>query len=334
MDLFTAFAATFLSQLQSPTLAFLIGGMVLAATGSKLAVPDAIYRFVIFVLLMSIGLHGGMEIREADWSALALPAFFAALTGVIAVLIGVVTLARLPGVKRADALATSGLFGAVSASTLAAAMIVLEEENIPFEAWAPALYPFMDIPALVLAIVLASLHANKANGGAEKVSVAGIIVDSLRGSALSALVLGLAIGFLAQPERVYEEFYDSLFRGLLSVLMLVMGMEAWSRLSELRRVAHWYMVYAALAPIVNGFIGFGLGYVAHVLVGLSPGGVVILAVIAASNSDISGPPTLRAGIPDANPSSYIGASTSIGTPIAIAVCVPLFVALAGLVFDL
>ncbi len=334
MDVVSSFAGSFLSQLQSPTLAFLIGGMLLAAAGSKLAIPDAIYRFVIFVLLMSIGLHGGMEIRQADLAALALPALFAAIIGCASVIIGLLTLGRAPGVSRSDALATSGLFGAVSASTLAVAMIVLEEEAIPFEAWAPALYPFMDIPALVLAIVLASLHAQKTNGGGEKVSVVSIIVDSLRGSALSALILGLLIGLIAQPVRVYEEFYDPLFRGLLSVLMLVMGMEAWSRLSELRKVAHWYMVYAVAAPIMNGLIGFGLGYVAHVLVGLSPGGVIILAVIAASNSDISGPPTLRAGIPDANPSAYIGASTSLGTPVAIAVCIPLFVALAGAVFEL
>ena len=54
--------------------------------------------------------------------------------------------------------------------------------------------------------------------------------------------------------------------------------------------------------------------------------------MAASSSDISGPPTLRAGIPSANPSSYIGASTSLGTPVAIAVCIPLFIALAETVF--
>lgn len=42
MDLLANFASSVLSQLQSPTLAFLIGGMVLAATGSKLAIPDAV----------------------------------------------------------------------------------------------------------------------------------------------------------------------------------------------------------------------------------------------------------------------------------------------------
>jgi hypothetical protein len=333
MDVLTNFAGTFVSQLQSPTLAFLIGGMVLAATGSKLTIPDAIYRFIIFVLLMSIGLHGGMEIRDADLAALALPALMAALTGCLCVLVGWLTLTRLPNVEFDDAIATAGLFGAVSASTLAAAIIVLQEQDIFFEAWAPALYPFMDIPALVLAIVLASLHAQKRTGkSGEKPKIRAIIADSLRGSALSALLLGLAIGLLTQPAAVYDEFYNPLFRGLLSILMLILGMEAYTRLAELRAVAHWFAVYALVAPILHGLIGFGLGYVAHVTVGLSPGGVIILAIIAASNSDISGPPTLRAGIPNANPSSFIGASTSIGTPIAIAVCIPLFIALAELVF--
>jgi hypothetical protein len=155
-----------------------------------------------------------------------------------------------------------------------------------------------------------------------------IIKESLQGSALSALLLGLALGIITRPESVYEGFYDPPFRGLLSILMLVMGMEAWSRLGELRKVGQWYALYAVLAPILHGFIGFGLGYVAHLATGFSPGGVVLLSVIAASSSDISGPPTLRAGIPKANPSAYIGSSTAVGTPIALAVCIPLFIGLA------
>ncbi|MDZ7807416.1 MAG: sodium-dependent bicarbonate transport family permease [Gracilimonas sp.] len=57
------------------------------------------------------------------------------------------------------------MFGAVSASTLAVAMVMLEEESIAFEAWAPALYPFMDIPALILAIVMANIHLKKQENG-------------------------------------------------------------------------------------------------------------------------------------------------------------------------
>lgn len=333
MDILANFGQSFLSQLQSPTLAFLFGGMLLAALGSKLTIPDAIYRFIVFMLLMRIGLHGGMEIREADLRELAFPAFLAALIGCLTVLIGWVTLAKLPKVKFADAIATAGLFGAVSASTLAAALIILEEQSITYEAWAPALYPFMDIPALVLAIVIATANKQKTDPSTtQRVEVWKIIKDSLRGSALSALLLGILIGILVNPVQIYDSFYNPLFKGFLSILLLIMGMEAYSRLAELRHVAQWFIIYALFAPIVHGLLGFGLGYIAHILFGFSPGGVIVLAIIASSNSDISGPPTLRAGIPDANPSSYIGSSTSVGTPIALAVCIPLFIALADIVF--
>ncbi|MEL6480126.1 MAG: sodium-dependent bicarbonate transport family permease [Pseudomonadota bacterium] len=333
MDVAVAFLGKLLSQFQSPALAFLMGGMLLAASGSKLTIPNSIYQFCVFMLLMRIGLNGGMEIREAEFSAMLLPALSSALLGILIVLIGSFALSRLPGVKREDGIATAGLFGAVSASTLAAAMVLLEEEGMFYEAWAPALYPFMDIPALVLAIVLANLHTRKTTEGPDsKVAIWPIVKESLQGSALSALILGMLLGLFTEPDRVFEGFYDPLFRGLLSILMLVMGIEAYQRLAELRRVAHWYAVYAVLAPITHGLLAFGLGAVAHYTVGFSPGGIVLLAILAASSSDISGPPTLRAGIPSANPSAYIGASTSIGTPVAVAICIPLFIALAQALF--
>ncbi|MGB5769771.1 MAG: sodium-dependent bicarbonate transport family permease, partial [Crocosphaera sp.] len=162
----------------------------------------------------------------------------------------------------------------------------------------------------------------------KRVKIWPIVQESLQGSALSALLLGIALGILTRPESVFESFYEPLFRGLLSILMLVMGMEATARLGELRKVGQWYALYAFVAPLLHGFIAFGFGMIAHVLTGFSPGGVVILAVIAASSSDISGPPTLRAGIPSANPSAYIGASTAVGTPVALALGIPLFIGLA------
>jgi len=335
MDLVLDFLSRLLTQFQSPALAFLIGGMLLAACGSKLQIPDAIYKFCVFMLLMRIGLEGGLEIREADLSRMLLPAIIAFVVGCAIVLVGRLTLVRLPGVRTEDGIATAGLFGAVSASTLAAAMVMLEEQDVFYEAWVPALYPFMDIPALILAILLANMYLARKKGiKREELKPVGIILDSLRGSALSALLLGLLLGLFTHPERVFESFYDPLFRGFLSILMLTMGMEAWSRLNELRRVAHWYVVYAALAPLVHGLIAFGLGYIAHVLTGFSPGGVVLLAVMAGSSSDISGPPTLRGAIPSANPSAYIGSSTSVGTPVAIAIGIPLYIALAQAVFNL
>ncbi len=334
MDVLIDFLSTFLSQLQKPTLAFLIGGVVIAALGSNLTIPDPIYRFIVFMLLITIGLEAGIEIREADLLSMIPPALIAVTIGSGAVVVGAFVLTRLPKLKADDGYATAGLFGAVSASTLAAAMVVLNEENIPFEAWVPALYPFMDLPALLAAIVLAGVARQKRSGDGAKADIKAIIVDSLRGSAISALLLGMVLGGLTRPDGVVETFYDPLFRGLLSILMLILGMEAWARMSELAKVAHWYAIYGVVTPLVLGLAAFGLGYVAHVLTGFSPGGVVLLAVMAGSSSDIPGPPPLRPGIPGANPSTYIGSSTAVGTPVAIAIGIPLYVALAQLVFDL
>jgi uncharacterized protein len=364
VEFLSFFLQDFVAQLQSPTLAFLIGGMIIAALGSELIIPESICTIIVFMLLTKIGLTGGIAIRNSNLAEMVLPMIFAVVTGITIVFISRYTLAKLPKVKVVDAIATGGLFGAVSGSTMAAGLTVLEEQKIPFEAWTGALYPFMDIPALVTAIVVANIYLNKKKLSAaadstmqesfskqpvaagdypstrqeylsqqkdpadDRVKIWPIIEESLRGPALSAMLLGLALGLFTQPESVYKSFYDPAFRGLLSVLMLVMGMEAWSRIGELRKVAQWYVVYSVVAPFVHGLIAFGLGMIAHYATGFSMGGVVVLAVIASSSSDISGPPTLRAGIPSANPSAYIGASTAVGTPIAIGLCIPFFIGLA------
>lgn len=350
MEIVQTIAGAVLEQLQKPTLAFLIAGMVLAACSSRFEIPQPVYKFIVVLLLLKVGLGAGISIREADLRLLIVPGIGAVAVGVLIVLIGSRALALWRGVSNVDAYATAGLFGAVSASTLAAGMAILDDEGIAYEGFVGALYPFMDVAALVTAIVLAKLSTARRTAGQTVVNAGGtltacgpggpvtndldkvwlvreILTDTFRSPAISALCAGLALGTLSQPDRVFESFYEPLFRGLLSILMLIMGMEAWARISELRKVAHAYVLYGFTAPILHGLIGFGVGLAAHHLTGFSQGGVVLLAVMAASSSDISGPPTMRAALPEANPSAYVGASTGLGTPIAI-LSIPLFVALS------
>jgi len=355
MDFIIAIASTIVEQLQKPTLAFLIAGMMLAALGSKFEIPQPVYKFIVILLLLKVGMGAGISIRDADVTSLIVPAIGAAVLGISIVFLGSKTLARMRGVTELDALATVGMFGAVSASTLAAGMAMLDDSGIAYEGYIGALYPFMDIAALVTAIVLAKLSAarqvttnvtinsdgtasmggpvlSRSDGTTDGTSgmVKGIMVDTFRSPAVSALVAGLCLGILAEPDSVYKSFYEPLFRGLLSILMLIMGMEAWSRFAELRKVAHAYILYGITAPIIHGLMGFGVGLVAHHLTGFSEGGVILLAVMAASSSDISGPPTMRAALPDANSSAYVGTSTGLGTPVAI-LSIPLFMVLAEVV---
>jgi hypothetical protein len=349
MDFVMTFAGTLIEQVQKPTLAFLIAGMMLAALGSKFEIPEPVYKFIVILLLLKVGIGAGISIRSANFTDLIVPAIGAIAVGILIVLIGSYALHRVGGVKPVDGYATAGLFGAVSASTLAAGMAMLNDAGMTYEGFIGALYPFMDIAALVTAIVLAKMAATRKAAATSTVTTGGtvaigggpgtgpgpadsfalfrgILTDTLRSAAISALLAGLALGLLARPDTVFDSFYEPLFRGLLSILMLIMGMEAWARLSEMRKVAHVYLIYGVTAPFVHGLLGFGAGMIAHEMTGFSAGGVVLLAVMAASSSDLSGPPTIRAALPEANSSAYIGTSTGLGTPIAI-LSIPLWIAL-------
>ena len=208
MDFLSDFWTLFIGKLQSPTLGFLIGGMVVAAVNSRLAIPDAIYKFIVFMLLLKVGLSGGIAIRNANLAEMLLPAAFAMIVSVLVVFIGRYTLAKLPNVKTVDAIATAGLFGAVSGSTLAAALTLLESEGLQYEAWAAALYPFMDIPALVTAIVLASVYTKKKRAAADSLSAQATLGDQAS--------FGQKVAFSKQTSFGDQQSFD--YQGVAAVL--------------------------------------------------------------------------------------------------------------------
>jgi hypothetical protein len=88
---------------------------------------------------MKIGLTGGIAIRNSNFSEIILPALGAVGIGIVIVLISRYTLGKLPGISVPDAVATGGLFGAVSGSTLAAVLPQLDSAKVPYEAWTAAL---------------------------------------------------------------------------------------------------------------------------------------------------------------------------------------------------
>jgi hypothetical protein len=51
MDFIITIASTIVEQLQKPTLAFLIAGMMLAALGSKFEISEPVFKFIVILLL-------------------------------------------------------------------------------------------------------------------------------------------------------------------------------------------------------------------------------------------------------------------------------------------
>lgn len=67
MDMLADVAATIIAQMQKADAGFLDWGMMLAALGSKLEVPEPIYKFIVLLLLLKVGMGAGISVREADF---------------------------------------------------------------------------------------------------------------------------------------------------------------------------------------------------------------------------------------------------------------------------
>ena len=72
----------------------------------------------------------------------------------------------------------------------------------------------------------------------------------------------------------------------------------------------------------------GVGTVIGRLVGLSDGGTILLATMAASASYIAAPTAMRIAVPEANPALSIGAALGVTFPFNVTLGIPLYLRLA------
>jgi hypothetical protein len=122
-----------------------------------------------------------------------------------------------------------------------------------------------------------------------------------------------------------EPFFVDLFRGVLVLFLLEMGMTAGRQLKDFAKVGGRMLVFGITMPMVNGFLGTGLA----TLAGLPLGSAFVLGAVAASASYIDAPAAVRATFPQANPSIYLTASLGITFPFMLILGVPLVYEMAA-----
>ena len=111
-----------------------------------------------------------------------------------------------------------------------------------------------------------------------------------------------------------------MFKGLLCIFLLEMGMAAASRFKEIGSVGWFMLAFGITLPVLHALLAIPLGHLA----GLSLGGTAVLAAMSASASYIAAPPAVRATLPDANPAYYLTLALAITFPFNIIVGVPLY----------
>jgi hypothetical protein len=148
----------------------------------------------------------------------------------------------------------------------------------------------------------------------------------LFGKSVLLLLGGIAIGALAGEAGVapIKAVFIDPFKGVLALFLLELGLVAGARLAEVRRFGAAVLVVGLGVPPVLALVGAGVGWA----LGLSTGGVAILATLAASASYIAAPTAMRIAVPEANAALSITAALGITFPFNIVVGIPLYITLA------
>jgi hypothetical protein len=231
-----------------------------------------------------------------------------------------------------DAAALAAHYGSVSVVTFAVATAALARQNIAYESHAALWVAVMEAPGLVAGILLARWGARAGDNAAGRRQPAGtgglgaLAHDVLFGKSVLLLLGGLAIGAIAGEAGtapIKAVFIDP-FKGVLALFLLELGLVAGGRLAEVRRFGLAVLVVGLGVPPVLAVAGALVGW----SLGLSTGGVALLATLSASASYIAAPTAMRIAVPQANAALSITAALGITFPFNIVLGIPLYILLA------
>ena len=304
-----------------PVIWFFALGLVAGLAKSDLRMPPAIYDLLSMLLLLTIGLKGGVELAKAPFGGLV-PQMIAVLAMGFLLPLVLYPAARAFGrLGRADAGSLAAHYGSVSVATFAVGVAFLVDRKIEYDPQMPLFLVLLEVPAIVVGILLA--RRKQATGRWGK-----LMHEIFFGKSIVLLVGGLLIGWAAGPEGIssLEPFFFDLFKGVLALFLLEMGLIAASQARAIRENGLFLALFGVLVPIPMATVGALVGWA----IGLSVGGTTLLAVLAGSASYIAAPAAIRIALPDANPSLSLTASLGVTFPFNIFVGIPAYFAIASL----
>ncbi len=298
---------------------FFLLGVFARLVGSDLRLPEALYETLSIYLLLAIGLKGGIELSKQPLAALA-PQVLGCMALGFVIPFGLFPLLRALKLRGVDAAALAAHYGSVSVVTFAVATAALTRQGVAYESHAALWVAVMEAPGLVAGILL----ARRATAG--PVRWGELAHEVLFGKSVLLLAGGLAIGAVAGDAGVapIKAVFVDPFKGVLALFLLELGLVAGGRLAELRRFGHVVLVVGLGAPPVLALAGAAVG----LALGLSTGGVALLATLAASASYIAAPTAMRIAVPQANAALSITAALGVSFPFNLVVGIPLYTELA------
>lgn len=306
---------------------FFVLGVLARLLRSDLRLPEALYETLSIYLLLAIGLKGGIELSKQPLLTLA-PQVLACMALGFAIPLALFPLLRWLRLTPADAASMAAHYGSVSVVTFAVATAALVRAGVPYEDHAPLWVAVMEAPGIIAGVLLARLSMRRADPASASAPArwGELAHDVLFGKSVLLLAGGLAIGALAGEAGTapIRAVFIEPFKGVLALFLLELGLVAGARLAEVRRFGAAVLVIGLGAPPLLALAGAATG----VALGLSTGGVALLATLAASASYIAAPTAMRIAVPQAHPALSITAALGITFPFNLVVGIPLYLELA------
>lgn len=310
------------------TLSFALG-VFARLVRSELSLPRDLYTGLSIYLLFALGLKGGVELSHSSLAAISGPALVTILLGCLTPVSAYFVLRRLGRFSIADSAGIAAHYGSVSAVTFIAAQQFTTSVGAPAEGFMPTLLTLLEIPGIQIALALGAFQLSasgdsQGDGSAKTLRrpAREIMHELLTSRSMLLLVGGLVIGTAVGETgwKPVQPVFEGLFKGLLTIFLLEMGLAAGSRIADLKQAGLFLLAFGMLMPIVHGALGAWLGSLA----GLSVGGCTVLATMAASASYIAAPPAVRMTLPEANPTFYLTAALAITFPFNLLAGIPIY----------
>lgn len=315
--------------LLTPSILFFGLGLVAQLIRSDLKIPAELTKSITVYLLISIGIHGGIELSHQNLAS-ALPSIGVAIAlGLLIPLLAYWVIHHIGKIDALNAVAIATHYGSVSAGSFLTAIAFLEALNVSFETYPIIMLAIMESPAILIGLSMAAIVRKKHSSSDAKsaLHIRPILKETFTNGSIVLLIGGMLIGDLATENSIKNvlPFFDQLFMGVLCLFLLSMGMEAGKKLHDFKTAGLFLIVFGIGMPLILGVVGVLLG--THVL-GFSVGGATLVGILAASASYIAVPPAIRMAIPEANPSIYLTLSLGVTFPFNVLVGIPAYYSFA------
>ncbi len=311
-----------LENLGSPLILSFVLGLAAALARSDLSVPEAAAKALSIYLLFAIGFKGGVAVAAHGIAGGLLFSLLAgALLSAVLPFLAFALLRVMTKLDTLNAAAVAGHYGSISIVTFVAATSVLESQGIGSEGYMVAVAAIMEAPAILSALWLVS------RGSGDKRMDATLWREILLNGSIVLLVGAFLIGWATGADGLseIEPFIVAPFKGVLCLFLLDMGLVAGRGLLRSRDLINGGLVAFGLAmPIIGSLAGLAVA----ALLGLSPGGAMLLMTLSASASYIAVPAAMRVALPEADPGIYLTLSLGITFPFNLTLGIPLYLALS------